>query len=329
MKNLKVALCDQNEDYILKLANYFMEIPQVSVHIFTTPEGFFADENDYDVTVLTEDFQDITDFRPKGTTGHKYHLIEDFDTESEDCIYRFQAVDNILNEIHELRKVGNTGSKKSNGTSKLVGIFSPASHELSLPFSMAVSQSYRTSGRVLFLDIEEVSILPKLIGDACERNLMDLLYEQSTSEKLDLSKYVRSFMGFDYVTPFENPNEISEIDEETWSGFFEALEQSSYDVVIVLFGRAINGFSGFIEKLNKLYVLNRPGDYFKMSQDSFLTYIEKINATEKVENVLLPMSAGNLSEGTYQIEELLQGNLGVFVKKLINVNTKNLMKQYV
>ena len=320
MKNLEVALCDLDSDYILKFANHVMEQARVSVHIFTTPEGFFSDENDFDVCILTEEFEEVAGFRPKGRVGHKYILTEGLVDEAEDYIYKYQPVNNILDEIFEFRQRSgtNVSVKKSSEKSKLVGVYSPNSHELQLPFAMALGQAYRSGGRVLFIDLEEISIMSNLIGKSCERNLMDLLYEISTgNSNADLSKYLRTFMGFDYVEPFINPNEISEIDEDTWNRFFDVLAKSDYDVVVILFGRTINGFTSYIERLNKLYVLGRPGDYFRMGQQIFLDYLERIELDVEVENVLLPMSAGNLSDGTYQIEELLQGNLGVFVKKLL------------
>jgi hypothetical protein len=252
---------------------------------------------------------------------------------TEDFIYKFQAVDKILDEITELREVtkSSISIKNSNEKSKLIGVYSPVNHELQLPFSMALGQAYRTGGKVLFVDLEEISIMPNLIGRNCERNLMDLLYLLNTNtEDMEnsLSEYVRSFMGFDYIEPFWNPNEISEIDEDTWDRFFEMLVKTDYDVVVVLFGRAINGFSRYIERLNRLFVLGRPGDYFKKGQENFLDYLDRIQANISVENVILPMSAGNLSDGTYQLEELLQGNLGVFVRKLMNSNERNVIENY-
>ena len=334
MKSLEIALCDLDSDYIFKVANYLMAQRDVGVHIFTTPEGFFSDDTDFDVTVLTEEFDEIAGFRPKGTSGHKYLLTEEAVNDRDDFIYKFQAVDKILNEITELNEIAKTkvSIKNSNEKSKLIGVYSPIAHELQLPFSMALGQSYRTGGRVLFIDLEEISIMPNLLGRNCERNLMDLLYLINTnhgqSQDIDLSEYVRSFMGFDYIEPFLNPNEISEIDEDTWSRFFEMLVKTDYDVVVILFGRAINGFAKFIERLNRLFVLGRPGDYFKKGQEIFLDYLERIQADISVENVILPMSAGNLADGTYQLEELLQGNLGVFVKRLMGVSGKNVLENY-
>lgn len=327
-----IALCDLDADYIIKFANQLMMKSKVGVHIFTTPEGLFADETDFDVTILTTDFEEVLSFRPKGLAGHKYILTDSEAEERVDSIYKFQAVDKIMDEIIEIRETGNrgVGIRKSNEKSKLIGVYSPVNHELQLPFSMALGQAYRTGGKVLFLDLEEISIMPGLIGRNCERNLMDLLYLTSadTSADNDLSEYVRSFMGFDYIEPFLNPNEISEIDEDTWSRFFEMLVKTDYDVVVILFGRTINGFSKFIGELNRLYVLGRPGDYFKKGQELFMDYLERIDAQISVESVILPMSAGNLSDGTYQLEELLQGNLGAFANKLINTASKGDVENY-
>ncbi len=331
MNNLEIALCDLNEDYILKFANRLMEKAGVVVHVFTTSEGFFSAENDFDVCILTKEFEEITGFRPKGSNGHKYFICETLAEEEEDCIYKYQSIDSILDAITELREVGQViaSTKKSNEKSKFVGVYSPASHELQLPFSMALGQSFRTNGRVLFMDLEELSIMPDLVGKGTNRNLMDLLYEISTgNQKIDLSKYVTAFMGFDYIEPFLNPNEISEIDEETWNGLFNLLANSEYEVVVVLFGRAISGFAKFISGMNKLYVLGRPGDYFRKSQDAFMDYLDRINIEVDVECVSLPMSAGNLSDGTYQLETLLQGNLGMFVKRVMKTQVNNTLENY-
>ncbi len=325
MKNLEVALCDSCEDYILKFASYLMEHTNASIHIFTTSEGFFSDEGSYDVAIISEDFKEVSDFRPKGDVKRKYILTESLGNEFENAIYKYQSMDDVLDNILELKKQKNLDAsiKSSRKNSKLIGVYSPISHELQLPFSMALGQAYRTDGKVLFLDLEEISIMPELIGRNCERNLMDLLYEINTNtNNLDLSIYARSFMGFDYIEPFINPNEISEIESDTWSHFFELLLKTDYEVIVILFGRTINGFTSYLERLERLYVLGKPGDYFKKSQEAFLEYLERIGSEVSRENVILPMSAGNLTDGTYQLEELLQGNLGVFVKKLINVNGK-------
>jgi len=331
MKNLELALCDTCDEYILKFASYLMDKMDVGIHIFTTTEGFYSDDSDYDIAIMSEDFKEISEFRPKGVIKHKYFLCESQDNEDANFIYKYQSMTNIMDEIKELKKVKCVGASihNSNTKSKFVGVYSPTCHELQLPFSMALSQVSKTYGKILFLDLEEISILPKLLGKNNERNLMDLLYEIDTNTNhIDLSEYIRSFMGVDYIEPFINPNEISEIDSESWIGLFELLLKMDYDMIVVLFGRTINGFEKCIQMLDKLYVLGKPGDYFKKGQDIFFDYIEKLDAEINLENVILPMSAANLSDNSYQIEELLQGNLGVFVKKLLSANGQGMKENY-
>lgn len=326
MKNLEIALCDSCADYILKFASFLMEHSKAGVHIFTTPESFYADENDYDIALVAEEFGEIMDFRPKGRVSQKFVLGEDEETDLENYIFKYQSVERILDRIPLLREA-KASIKKSNEKSRIVGVYSPNSHELQLPFAMALCQSYRAKGKVLFIDLEEISIMPGLIGSRNDFNLMDLLYEINTNPKaFDISKYVQSFMGVDYIEPFANPNEISEVDEESWVQFFNTVSKLNYDYIVVLFGRTVNGFSRYLDDLEKLFVLGRPGDYFRKGLDRFFDYLKRLELSVETQEVILPMSAGNLSDGSYQIEELLQGNLGVFVKKLMNVNGKNEIK---
>ena len=332
MKNLEVALCDVNDSYILKFASFLMDKMEVGIHIFTTTESFYCDEGNYDVAIMSEDFKEIADFKPKGKMGHRYFLCENREEEAENCIYKYQAVTDILEKIPQLLKIETVGAniKKSNNKTKLIGVYSPVAHELQLPFSMALGQSCKPAGgRVLFLDIEEISILPKLIGKTCERNLMDLLYVVDIGiGDIDLNEYIRSTMGFDYVQPFLNPNEVSEVDASAWQHLFELLKQTNYDAIVVLFGRTINGFDKCLGMLDKLYLLEKTGDYFRKSQEMFLDYIERLGLEVDIEDVVLPMTVGNLSDSPYQLEELLHGNLGAFVKRLINNGVQDASEMY-
>ena len=322
MRNLEIALCDIDDEYIMRFASYLMEKTDAGIHIFTSTEGFFEDEGNYDIAIMSEDFKEICDFKRKGMIRQKYFLSED-EGDEEESIYKYQSVDKILEKVHLLRHENINVSINSSKKSKLIGVYSPISHELQLPFTLALNQAYTNLGRVLFLDLQEISILPEFTG-SCERNLMDLLYEINTDkDNIDFSCYVNSYMGFDYISPFYNPNEIGEIDEDTWFKLFDVINRLNYDRVVVLFGRVINGFSKILEDFEKLYLLSQPGDYFSKSQKQFLEYLDRYQLPLEIENVNLKMTAKNLSDGTYQLEELLQGNLGMFVKKLMSMKVQN------
>ena len=72
-----------------------------------------------------------------------------------------------------------------------------------------------------------------------------------------------------------------------------------------------------VSMCQELVVLGKPGDYYQKSQKSFLEYAGRVYENVPIRTVSLPMSAGNLVDGTYAMEELIQGNLGIFVRKLL------------
>lgn len=318
MKNKEIALCDQDSLYITMFASFLMEhVSNAGIHIFTTPESLFADDADYDVAIMTEDFSEVVDFRKSGTIKKRYILVEE-QSKGDNEILKYQSMESILSMVPELDAIRgkNIVSTKNKSKTKILGVYSPISHELQLPFSMALGQSMEEYGKVLFLDLEEISILPGLIGGYFEDNLTDLLYEICANENTkEITDYVHQFMGFDYISPFMRPDEITEIDEGTWKLLFERLQGLGYDTIVVLFGRAISGFSSILQMVNKLYVLGKPGDYFKKGQQQFLDYVDGLEYEVDVQSVLLPLSASNLTEGTYCIEELLHGKLGLFVRR--------------
>lgn len=324
MKKIELALCDLDYDYITAFASYiFAHYDNVNINIFTTLESYYADEGVYDVGIMSSEFEEVSLFKNSGEIQKKYYLYEEkAEEEFENHIYKYQALDKILSGIKEINSshsIRSVSTNNSNGKSKFIGIYSPVSHELQLPFSMALSDSYRDKGSVLFLDLEEISVMPDLIASEKEKNIMDLIYEISTEdERVNLDEYIYHFRGVDYIEPFYNPNELGEIDMNTWKRLMGKIEKIKYDYVVVLFGRAINGFAEIVDTFDQLYILGKPGDYFKRGQEVFCNYLERANSSVNAESVILPMSAGNLCEGAYCIEELLQGNLGVFVKKLIN-----------
>ena len=157
--------------------------------------------------------------------------------------------------------------------------------------------------------MEELSILQMLTKQQGNRSFVDLLYLMTRQEAggEDIRAYTNCFMGVDYVSPFAGPEEMADVEKETWVALFQQLMASDYDTVVLLFGRTIRGFQEIISGCQELIVLGKPGDYYRMSQGKFVEYAENHYTGVQVHEVLLPMSAGNLVDGTYAVEELIQG----------------------
>ncbi len=319
-----IVVCDSDTEYVHAFAAYLMEqIPGITVSAFTSEEAFLKSDQTFQVGILNSDFLRVLEFGGRDLVEEKLYLCdENIATEYEHLpmVYKYQSMEIVEEMLKRMLRKDLDGwcGRRTDVKTNLIGIYSPISHELSLPFGLSLCQIMRERGSVLFLDIEELSIMNMLIHQKNEKSLMDLLYlVVQKNQSLLMSEYINSFMGIDYISPFANPEELNEISRDAWSGLMELILSAGYDSVVILFGRTVQGFRQMISMCSELIVLGKPGDYYSKSQKCFIDYAEQNFEGTRIESISLPMSAGNLVDGTYMMEELIQGNLGMFVRKMI------------
>lgn len=322
MTEKKIVVCDGDKEYVTAFVSYLVEhIPHVTIHSFTSEEMFLNCEETYQVGILSREFLEVLEFSGKDLLEEKFYLC---DERMEDeykhlpMVYKYQSMEIVEEMLKRLlqKETGDWWGEEDSKT-KVVGIYSPISHELSMPFGLALCQVFREQGKVLFLDIEEISIMGVMMGQQCKKSLMDFLYLVIQQEKINMGEFVRSFMGIDYLCPFAGPEELNDIKEEDWTQLMRCVCSLGYDTVVVLFGRTLPGFRHILSLCHEFILLGKPGDYYQKSQKNFIEYLQRTGEDINLRQVFLPMSAGNLVDGTYIMEELIQGNLGLFVKKVV------------
>ena len=323
MTRKNIVVCDGDREYVQAFTTYLMEhIPDIAIYSFTSEESFLQCGQVFTVGILSKDFLSVLEFSGKEIVEEKLYLCdEDIATEYEHLpmVYKYQSMEIVEEMLRRMlqRDISDWWGKRKDSRTQLIGIYSPISHELSMPFGMSLCQVLRESGRVLFLDIEENSIMSAMTGQENGRSLMDLLYYVVQQGSFPFGEFVHSFMGVDYISPFANPEELNDVSQEAWDALMQYLLGAGYDVVVILFGRTVLGFHDMVSMCQELLVLGKPGDYYQKSEKTFLNYAGRAYENVPIRTVSLPMSAGNLVDGTYAMEELIQGNLGIFVRKLM------------
>lgn len=321
MTENKIVVCDGDKAYVEAFTTYLMEqIPEITVYSYTSEDAFINCGDVFEVGILSGDFLGVLEFSGVDMVKEKLYLCDENiapEYEHLPMVYKYQSMEIVEEMLRRMlrREIKILWDKQFNQRTKVIGVYSPISHELSMPFALTLSEIYREQGRVLFLDIEELSIMEAMTGQKCDKSLMDLLYMIVQQEKYSISDYIRSFMGVDYIQPFSNPEELNDISEEMWNHLMHNLLSLGYDTVVILFGRTIPGFRNMLSLCEDVVVLGKPGDYYRKSQIHFMEYIKTVCDNVPMRQVSLPMSAGNLVDGTYAMEELVQGNLGMFVRK--------------
>lgn len=318
-----MLICDTNELYAAELGSYVMNhFRNVEMTIFTSTESFFADEGKYDVGILSEEFIEVSSFKKSGSIDVGYILSEERQKNNTDnvrTIYKYRPMNEVIGDIKELKESRLLHLKnKDASTSFFTGIYSPVNHELLMPFAMSLCKAFREKGTVLFVDLEELSLIPALIGEQGERNISDYLYFISVPhDNRKTEDYISTYYGIDYFQPFNNPEELCDIDKETWQKFFAEIGTLGYDNVVVLMGNAMTGFSSILDGMDQMILLGKTGDYYQKSMDAFMRYARGCELMLPLISVQLPMTAANLTDGTYRMDELMSGNLGLFVRKLL------------
>ena len=323
MTKKSIVVCDEDKEYLIAFTEYLMEhIHDISIYSFSSVEVFLESNRTYDVGILSKDFLSVLEFSNKNLVEEKLYLCDENvtpDFEHLPMVYKYQSMEIVEEMMRRMLQKDAAGwwEKRRDANTKVIGIYSPISHELSMPFGLSLCQVLREKGRVLFLDIEENSIMEMMTGQENGRSLMDLLYFVLQQESFPMEEFIHTFMGVDYVSSFANPEEVNDISQEAWESLMSYILRAGYDTVVVLFGRTVQGFHNMVSMCEELVVLGKPGDYYQKSIRAFMNYAGKTFDDVSIKSVYLPMSAGNLVDGTYAMEELIQGNLGIFVRKLL------------
>lgn len=327
MQKTNILICDEDASYALALVRFLVGQKRgFQVTYDTDLASFEKDAGKYQIGLMTAPFIRQMQQEPRGKhkVGNIIQLCgtEETGIEGQECLYKFQAMDEFMDSLlkHEWETPG--ASRRESGRTFFTGIISPSHHELELPFSLLYARICEETGKTIFLDLEENSILDQLIHRKSESSILDCIYRAETAGKnFRISEYADSYTGFSYIGPAGSPSELSCIEEKQWLRLFDAIRQEHYANAVILFGMYPQGFDLFLPTFDNILLLEKPGDYYKLGRNSFLRYLDRRKEELPVREIMLPMSAGNLSATDYGMEELSRGNLGLFMRRTFSGKT--------
>ena len=131
---------------------------------------------------------------------------------------------------------------------------------------------------------------------------------------------IQTVNNLDYIPPVRTPEDIRGTEWEDWENLIkEIVSHSSYEVVILDIGGAIDGIFQMLDMCKRIYmpVLTDPVSVSKISQFENLVriwdYPQILARTTKMH---LPFHGGNAAPETY-IEGLLWSELGDYVREIL------------
>ncbi len=308
---MRIAICDFDDKYLYSLLTYlYGKCEKEEFFSFTTLEDYeeSLSEGGYDYTVMDEDFYEKWKDK-KNSIGKLIILSAKIDNignrDEYQVIYKYGPMDGLY-------RIMKKKSRKTSGAKKYA-IYSPIHHELTEMYGLSMCQMLSESSKVLLIDTMYCPLVEKLIRDGPRGSFIDVIYKLCNGKSDEIRELIEEYDGVD-VLPFVcNPTDTASVNKEEWNMLIDYIDSLNYETYVFLLDEINQGFRSIMEYVDNCVLINKKGDYYKSKQANMQKYIRSIGTDATAVELL--MSANNLTEGCYQLEELLTGNLGRYVRK--------------
>ena len=327
MKQKSLLLCDNDAYYLRSASRYFAQEGYV-VTVYSDVADFAADHRRYDAALLSPEFMAAADENRR--EGRIICLLDERDNSPEGCesLYKFQNMDVFLARLQGRETV-------AGDMPDLHFVCSPIHHELRLPFALALARIYAESGRTLFIDLSEASILTELMHQSMDEenmpyeaggpDLIDLIYSLESREVFDQNnvnaglpeEFVLLYDGFYYLPPAADARALSDVTKDQWDHLMRTVLASAFTSVVILSDRLPIHLAEWCGENSEIILLSKRGDFYRKSEQKYEDFFAERLPDVRRREVDLPMSAAGLSDGSWYLPSLLEGNLGNFVRECV------------
>lgn len=334
MKKTSLFIADSDEAYLSAITNYLLR-SQKSLSVSACSDiSHLPDAQRFDIILTCPDMAEYV--LESVSAKRTVYLLSSGEQapEGAEMVFRFQPMDVFVEKLLLIDQ-----SAIAAGGPRLLGVFSPIHHELSLPFALALAKICSEDEKTLFIDLTEASIMPELFcGRASfedredvnvddydaelpyERgpDLLDVIYEiESIRSKRLPERFLKKCEGFSYLPSARDPELLSQVTRQQWAHFMDAVSHSGFDCAVILSDRLPGHFIEWKGKRGEVILLSKDGDYYRKSERRYEDYLSEKLPEVSRKIIALPMSAQNLSDGTWYLESLIEGNLGKFVREKV------------
>lgn len=322
-----MAVYDTDEEYVMRLMNYFSETKPIDIEIqgFTDIDYLksFTEDRALDV-LLVQDSKMCGDIEEMKIG--KIMVLSEGEYEPEDgkghkTIYKYQAGENIVREVMcYYAEEPEVHPGVLNATqSRLIGVYSPVKRSLKTSFALCLGQILSHGQKVLYIDIEDYHGFNVIFHVNYMADISDLLFYIQQSKKnfpCKLASVVQKLGSLDYIPPAISPEDLKQVNPETWKIFLAEILSCNYEYVIVDMGDGIRNMQDILKLCETVYTPVREDFISKAKLEQYETWLRIMECEEiieKTEKLNFPF----FSDLDGSPENIENTSLGDFIRKLI------------
>lgn len=326
MKQKIFALCDLEESYAFRMAEYLVEkVPfPYLLHLFTKTEELEKFLENQEISVLLIGEGAMRRLTKKPEISNLFVLQEAEEAELDyPCISKFQSPESIVGQVLEQlpeREGKDALCKKQSTDWKMIGMYSPVKRCLQTTFALTMGQLLAKRHRVLYLNFETYSGFGRLLQQNYPADMLDMVYYfRCAREKLSvrLPSIVQNINGLDFIPPGQTELDMQGISGENWLELLELLGTiSNYEYLILDLTDGMNGLFELLSRCHKIYTITRDDGFAMAKMDQYekiLQRNEMHEITERTVKCKFPLFQKLPSE----ISLMTHGELAGYVNAII------------
>lgn len=337
-----MAICDTEEGYAFRMAEYLLEKVKLpyTLHLFTAVEELekFAGREEIEILLIAESaWRLIKEEYIRTQVAQMFILREGGEAEQtlipqessgaarEDmrCISKYQSPELVVREM--LNVIADGGGWKgcpevTDTAVKMIGIYSPVKRCLQTSFALSLGQLLAKEHKTMYLNFEMYSGLGELLRREYQSDMLDVMYYfQSVREKLALRlpTIIQNAGGLDYIPPMQYSLGIREVPGEQWLALCRDIAAiGEYEYIILDLDDGIDGLFELLKNCQKIYTITREDAFAqaKLRQyERMLQQGELGEISEKTVKCRFPI----FQELPDSLDMMTHGELAGYVKSII------------
>lgn len=346
MRQKIFAICDMEEAYALRMAEYMLEKIRIpyALHLFTKVEELerFLEQEKIEILLIAESALELLRMEYVSRQVAQVFVLQENDMregdgqdndrqkqdgrEREDTtlyISKFQSPERIVSILIESAK--GLADWPAAGTQiqedvKLVGVYSPIKRCLQTSFALTMGQILAKEHKVLYFNFENYSGFGKMLGREFGTDVSDVLYYfRCDQEKLalHLPAIIQNINGLDYIPPMQSQMQLWETEGGQWLELCRKIAQiGEYDYIILDLDDGMSGLFDLLRECYKIYTITRE-DSFAVAKLNQYEQILKFHELEDIVDKTVKCRFPIFKEVPVNLELMTHGQLAGYVKAII------------
>lgn len=330
MRQKIMAICDTEEGYAFRMAEYLLEKVKLpyTLHLFTAVEELekFAGREEIEILLIAENaWRLLREEYVKNQVAQLFVLQESGETLPEDmrCISKYQSPELVVREM--LNGIADGGGWKDypeavDTAVKMIGIYSPVKRCLQTSFALSLGQLLAREHKTIYLNFEMYSGLGELLRREYQTDMLDVMYYfQNAREKLALRlpMIIQNAGGLDYIPPMQYSLGIREVPGEQWLALCRDIAAiGEYEYMILDLDDGIDGLFDLLKSCQKIYTITKEDPFAeaKLGQyERMLQHEELGEISEKTVKCCFPL----FRKLPDSLDMMTHGELAGYVKSII------------